>query len=303
VGGRVDTPPTIHRGLCIFGCHDGWVYALRAKDGQLAWRTQVAPWERRMVAFGQVESVWPVIGSVVIHENVLYATAGRTTESDGGLAVVALDPATGRQAWAKAIAPGPSRVNDLLILRDDKLAMQNVTVDPKTGASAASPKGPKLARDTGLDGLIDASWTRLGTRRSGGALYGATVAEIIVWNDAKTFAYDSHSRTVTAIPTEVAKTTSRPSAKEQAWRLPMPADHQAEAMALCDGALVLAGRAWDAKQEKLTGFLWVVSPEDGKKIAELPLEAPPVYQGLAVAGQRVYVSLQNGATVCFGQKG
>jgi hypothetical protein len=51
----------------------------------------------------------------------------------------------------------------------------------------------------------------------------------------------------------------------------------------------------------LGGFLWVVSPEDSKKVAEFPLDAPPVYQGVAVAGGRVYVSLQNGQMVCFGK--
>ena len=33
-GGRIDSPPTIHRGTAIFGCRDGWVYCLRLADGQ-----------------------------------------------------------------------------------------------------------------------------------------------------------------------------------------------------------------------------------------------------------------------------
>ena len=35
-----------------------------------------------MVTFGQVESVWPVIGSVLVQDGVAYASAGRTTEAD-----------------------------------------------------------------------------------------------------------------------------------------------------------------------------------------------------------------------------
>ena len=42
-GGRIDTPPTIADGLCLFGSHDGWVYCLRAADGRLAWRFRAAP--------------------------------------------------------------------------------------------------------------------------------------------------------------------------------------------------------------------------------------------------------------------
>jgi outer membrane protein assembly factor BamB len=41
---RVDGPPTIHQGRCLFGCRDGWVYCLRADDGQLVWRSRAAPW-------------------------------------------------------------------------------------------------------------------------------------------------------------------------------------------------------------------------------------------------------------------
>ena len=37
-GGRVDSPPTVYRGLVLFGCRDGRVYCLRASDGQLGRR-------------------------------------------------------------------------------------------------------------------------------------------------------------------------------------------------------------------------------------------------------------------------
>ena len=45
--GRVDSPPTIHDGLCIFGCTDGRVYCLTADEGQLVWRFRAAPEERQ----------------------------------------------------------------------------------------------------------------------------------------------------------------------------------------------------------------------------------------------------------------
>ncbi|GAI49001.1 unnamed protein product, partial [marine sediment metagenome] len=35
-GGRVDTPPTIYKGLVLFGSADGWAYCLRESDGQRA---------------------------------------------------------------------------------------------------------------------------------------------------------------------------------------------------------------------------------------------------------------------------
>ena len=94
--GRVDSPPTIYSGLCIFGSRGGTITALRASDGELAWRFRVAAADRRIVAYGQIESLWPVNGSVLVHDGVLYAAAGRSLFLDGGIRMVRLDPQTGR---------------------------------------------------------------------------------------------------------------------------------------------------------------------------------------------------------------
>jgi len=94
-GGRVDSPPTYHKGLVLFGSADGYVYAVRAADGELAWRFRAAPLDRRLTAWEQLESVWPVHGSVLVHEDVLYCTAGRSMFLDGGIHFLRLNPATG----------------------------------------------------------------------------------------------------------------------------------------------------------------------------------------------------------------
>ena len=95
-GGRVDSPPTVHEGLVLFGCADGYVYALRASDGALAWRFLAAPIDQRLMSFEQIESVWPVHGSVLVQDGVLYCVAGRSMFLDGGLRLWRLDPANGR---------------------------------------------------------------------------------------------------------------------------------------------------------------------------------------------------------------
>jgi outer membrane protein assembly factor BamB len=96
-GGRVDSPPTIWRGRALFGSADGCVYCLRASDGQLVWRYRAAPEDRRMGAFEQLESVWPVHGSVLVQNDVVYCVAGRSMFLDGGLRLLRLDPSTGRK--------------------------------------------------------------------------------------------------------------------------------------------------------------------------------------------------------------
>jgi len=94
--GRVDSPPTIYRGLCIFGCTDGHVYCLSATDGQLAWRFRAAPEERQLCVMSQVESVWPVHGSVLVRDGKVYCTAGRSSHLDGGIYLYALNPRSGK---------------------------------------------------------------------------------------------------------------------------------------------------------------------------------------------------------------
>ena len=96
-GGRIDSPPTVYNGRVLFGSADGYVYCLDASDGALAWRFRAAPEERRMTSFEQVESVWPVHGSVLVCDGVVYCVAGRSMFLDGGLHYLRLDAKTGRK--------------------------------------------------------------------------------------------------------------------------------------------------------------------------------------------------------------
>ena len=95
-GGRVDSPPTVYKGTVIFGSADGYVYCLRASDGAFAWRFQAAPHDRCLMSYGQLESVWPVHGSVLVRNDVAYVVAGRSMFLDGGLTLWRLDPTSGK---------------------------------------------------------------------------------------------------------------------------------------------------------------------------------------------------------------
>ncbi|NCO41462.1 MAG: hypothetical protein AUJ96_06695 [Armatimonadetes bacterium CG2_30_66_41] len=94
---RVDSPPTIYHGLVMCGCRDGSVSALRATDGALVWRFLASPEERLIVSRGQVESVWPVNGSVLIVNDTVYFAAGKSSYLDGGIHLYGLEPRTGRK--------------------------------------------------------------------------------------------------------------------------------------------------------------------------------------------------------------
>ncbi|MGD0900225.1 MAG: PQQ-binding-like beta-propeller repeat protein, partial [Thermoguttaceae bacterium] len=97
-GGRISSEPVIHQDLAIFGSHDGYVYAVHAKDGSPAWRFLAAPADKRHVVFGQVESAWPVF-NVVLHEGKAYFAAGRHSDLDGGIHIYCLDPTSGAVQW------------------------------------------------------------------------------------------------------------------------------------------------------------------------------------------------------------
>jgi len=47
------------------------------------------------------------------------------------------------------------------------------------------------------------------------------------------------------------------------------------------------------------GLLWAVSTADGKKLAEYPLESPPVFDGLIAAGGRLYLTTTDGRLSCW----
>jgi hypothetical protein len=110
-GGRIDSPPTVHAGRVYFGSADGWVYCLRAADGALAWRFRAAPASRQIVSSSQLESAWPVHGSVLVHPGngeparpVVYAASGRSSFLDGGLYLHALDALTGKPLAVERIS-------------------------------------------------------------------------------------------------------------------------------------------------------------------------------------------------------
>jgi hypothetical protein len=88
---------------------DGWVYCLDAIDGGLVWRFRAAPEERRIVAFGQLESPWPVHGSVLVDDGIAFCTAGRSSYLDGGIYVYALNVDTGEMVHeARMDGPFPT---------------------------------------------------------------------------------------------------------------------------------------------------------------------------------------------------
>ncbi|MHC4431166.1 MAG: outer membrane protein assembly factor BamB family protein, partial [Planctomycetota bacterium] len=163
---RIDSPPTVRGELALFGSADGQVYCLRADDGELAWRFDAAPNRRLLTAFGQLESPWPVPGSVLLHDGRCWFAAGRSSHLDGGIHVYSLDPATGKVASAETIynpdpetgrtQPEPS-ANTMAGLLNDIPGTDRANVFIRQ-MQVASCDGPTAEHLYTSGGYLDSSW-------------------------------------------------------------------------------------------------------------------------------------------------
>jgi outer membrane protein assembly factor BamB len=228
-GGRVDSPPTIWQGRALFGSADGYVYCLRAADGALIWRFRAAPVDRRMGAFEQIESVWPVHGSVLMREGELWCVAGRSLFLDGGLRLLRLNPATGRVIAERVMddrdpASGenlqvrlkglnmPVALPDVLSYDGTYVYMRSQRFDangvrqeievPTLAAKAQRGEGPHLFSPTGF--LDDVWWHRsywvfgrVWKSGAGGYYQAGRVAPAgrpMVFNDTTVYGYGRKAR-------------------------------------------------------------------------------------------------------------
>ncbi|MBL7040804.1 MAG: PQQ-binding-like beta-propeller repeat protein [Pirellulaceae bacterium] len=135
-GGAVDSAPSLAQGRVLFGCADGSVYCLKAADGALVWRFDATPYDKIVLSYGQVQSAWPIHGSVLVREDVVYCSAGYSSFLDGGLYLYGLDVKTGKILHQGRLdgPPGASRdahdahnmegsLNDIFTCVDDTLSM------------------------------------------------------------------------------------------------------------------------------------------------------------------------------------
>ena len=170
-GGRVDSPPTIHDHMVLFGSADGWVYCLREADGALVWRFRGAPEDRLIVSRGQLESAWPIHGSVLVNDGTLIVAAGRSSYLDGGIHLYRLEPETGKmlsETVIHSLDPKTGEqpdggvdlrgvLNDVLAVSGKSVYMRHLKIDFDSGDDLQTGP-PHLFAPMGF--LDDAWWHR-----------------------------------------------------------------------------------------------------------------------------------------------
>ena len=329
-GARVDSPPSAFQGRAIFGCRDGYVYSLRASDGAVAWRLQAAREDRRIAARGQLESVWPVHGSVLVRDGTAYFTAGRSSYLDGGLdlyrvapdsgktlsktAVYSPDPETHRQPPQSAPSAMPGTRSDILAADGECIYLRDMVFDPQ-----GKRQGKGNAHLFTLTDFLDDSWPHrsywvFGTRpsistgcsgRDRNLIYG----RLLVFDGQTIYGY---GRANVHWSNQLEDGPYRLFAVKRGGGTPQwagPTSIQVRAMVLAGKVLFAAGPPAKAVTrpegpgEDRGAVLVALSAADGSELARCPLDAPPVFDGMAAAGARLYVALENGQVVCMDGKG
>lgn len=391
-GGRIDSPPTIADGKVVFGSLDGYVYCIDADSGELVWKYRAAPIDRNLVAYEQVESVWPVHGSTLIINGVVYCIAGRSMFIDDGMRFLALDLHIGRKITEQVLNDTDPTTKGMLQDKIDNLSMPVANSDILTynnkyiylksqkfnldgtrpvievsrdntdqlgdDAHLLAPAGfldnTGFHRVSMLYGKVFAS----GIAGHHTALRYAPGGKMIVFDNDKVYGYSrlphlhrwtrelefhifeasKEERIKERIMGKGQKKVDIPLSKEYADDIILHASNEDEkgkkrllksltetvikynwsnydpsmyvnSMVLTGKTLFVAGppairneNTPDAVarwQGKKGGVLWSMSAETGEKLTEYVLEAPTVYEGMAAAYGKLYLSLMDGSVVCM----
>ncbi|MFH1023885.1 MAG: PQQ-binding-like beta-propeller repeat protein, partial [Planctomycetota bacterium] len=306
-GGRLDTPPTIYAGLCLFGCRDGWVYCLRSSDGKFLWRYRAAPEDRRIISFGQLESAWPVVGGVLVEQGKACFLAGRSTSLEGGLYVHAVDPFTGRRAWTKREpSPEPRKYpfvgcGDMLVSDGKAIAISGSELcrfDPVSGDKLPYARDAASLRAGSGALLLDRYWHwRVGSARIKGqnVCYGGVwvSGQMVAFNRTTIFFLGGGE--ILAVDMEA----NRGKQPTPLWKTPVPSPLQFCALMPAGDVLFAAGPA--NLKTPGGGELWALAAKSGEVLSRQNLPAPPVADGLAASGGRLYISSADGNLTCMGK--
>jgi outer membrane protein assembly factor BamB len=372
-GGRVDSPPTAWQGFVLFGCRDGRVYCLRASDGALAWRFDAAPEDRRIVAYGQVESCWPVCGSVLVAGGTAYFVAGRTSVLDHGVYAYSMDVATGKtldtqhiheiQTETKTTGTLPEgALSDILTTDGVSVYLRKRRLDLSPQVKEVAPRGlaatrPTLAADGGFANrrwFHRAFWyfdSNVAKAKGNLIAFDGNRAYVAAANfpggPNQTFhiptggltsrvagldgegprwlanpnlhvggplLFAARSRSdkgAAEIPdprgSRYGKSTQRPA--PAIWRhnhfpiypWAMIAGNKHLAVA-GPPAEVQRGDPWAGFEGRAGGELHILDTETGKSLSQTDLDSPPVWNGMAAAVGRLYVSTHNGKLVCVEER-
>jgi hypothetical protein len=196
-------------------------------------------------------------------------------------------------------------VNDLMVAGNDFVAMHGTGLfNPRTGARLQRASRAFLRAEAGL------LETNLPSRSCWE--YQSVDGELLAIGEkgvygARAFVGQSRKSGQT-VPGGAGYTLfGSADGREDAWAVRVPL--RMTALVLAGTRVFAAGPPdveaaapdpWAAFDGKLGGELWAFAAADGKKLNALKLGAPPVFDGMAAARGRLYLSTADGKVSCFG---
>jgi len=274
-----------------------------------------------------------VHGSVLVLDDKVYFSAGRSSQLDGGIHLYALDAATGRvlhetklegpdyavNTAGKLVMPPPPAegprefetnfglpqgyLSDVLMSDKGNIFMRSTAFGKELKLQRGKPD--LLPRSGFLDDTYfkRTPWTFEGE-------YGNLIAR-----DKESVYFVRQFDSLKGLDPMVFFTpgakgyllfAKNVGAKKESWFLRIPV--RVRAMAQTRDRLFVAGPPdvvdpkdpLGAFEGRLGGLLYTVDSATGKKLVEHKLAAPPVLNGIAAAGGRLFVSTTNGEIICLG---
>jgi len=111
-GGPVRLAPTVWKNRVFVGSDDGFVYCLKATDGQLVWKMRGGPNDEKLLGNGKMISRWPIRTGVLVDDGIAYFGAGIFPHENVYLCAVRADDGT--PIWKNdTISEGSANRNDL----------------------------------------------------------------------------------------------------------------------------------------------------------------------------------------------
>jgi hypothetical protein len=316
-----------------------------------------------MMVDGQLESAWPVTGSVLVVEDALYFTAGRTSYLDGGMLFYKLNVATGEPLHFVRLEVDPKKrdsgiasggyLPDVLSFDGESIFLRHARFD--LDLKRQKDTVPHLWSSVGF--LDDSwwhrtywqygtsmrsgwgGWARAGQELPAGRLLVTEGSRICgfgrnqydtpgahvgidadgVWGpigrtQGRWTYYQLFAQTWNP---QAGRQTRRQAADaptdKSAWRRRIPV--LGTGLVLAGNSLFVAGPldpVSEVPHEPSTtdpmaaalestqgGRLLVVQADNGETLADHPLPSPPVFDGMAAAGGRLYLSAKDGQVICL----
>ncbi len=319
-------PPAYWNGRVVFGSCDGSLCCLDATTGEVLGRIELAPEKRFINIMDRFMSAWPLGGGVVVNAGGTAFAAAGSTAADGA-ELIAVDLATGRPRWRQTYTLDRKQpllsfgVQGNILLKDSTLFINGgapvgiVALDAQSGGNPRVVARLEAGSEMFLDPagqplccgpeLYSSQWARTTIfKRHQGRVYFPLQGRQVALVDGRLFC-SSDPRALDRIVdlmNKDPKTGGSLAAATAPWDvMQVPVDE----------AIQWAGEKADVWGLAVgTDGLIALHPDcvegisaEGQTLWNVPLPAPPVRWGVALADRQCVVTLSDGQAVCLGLSG